>query len=528
MPRDPQGNYTLPAAYNPVITNTAITVDWANNTLDDIAAALTDSLDRGNPILTDPLQLPDGSEADPALVFAAETTLGIYRPSAGQIRMAAGGADLFRLRGVAGAGVDDDGVLEARVNDTWEQLLNQAGDYTIDGTWTFEATTTFNDDITMEDGEFTNNSPSVTEERVLISGNTVRIAGDPAGSQAGQAFLIFDRWDSGASEQRRRYEIKQASSENFAILAFEDDGSTVRSPILRYDRTDDLVEFSVSTQFGEAADSTVLQVYSDLLATGDAKTWWSESGGGATSVPPCSAYFREGVDSEDHIRIFHDSSKDGRGSTGLYFGTRVQADFPPLSTGDFVGYWINSIDNSGNLTWASHNATLNQRRDRIMALLYDPDREDQRLRIFGRTTVNGPRATEAGAQLKPGEQLDIEDADDVYKWVAYRRPTFDERTSGAAQDIELIDENQVIVNKVNSSTYTLDNDTKTEGFWCQVINDTSTAITLDAGSGDTLNLMNGGGSVTSAQTLQLNGGGAATIYFASGTEYYVFGAGLAP
>lgn len=45
MPRDASGNYTLPAG-NPVVTQTLITSAWANSTMQDIAAALTDSLSK--------------------------------------------------------------------------------------------------------------------------------------------------------------------------------------------------------------------------------------------------------------------------------------------------------------------------------------------------------------------------------------------------------------------------------------------------------------------------------------------------
>ena|SRR5215469_11078753 len=43
MPRDATGKYTLPAG-NPVVTQTLITSNWANTTLSDIAAALTDTV----------------------------------------------------------------------------------------------------------------------------------------------------------------------------------------------------------------------------------------------------------------------------------------------------------------------------------------------------------------------------------------------------------------------------------------------------------------------------------------------------
>ena len=41
MPRQPDGSFTLYPGYNPVASNTEIKADWANNTLSDIAAALS-------------------------------------------------------------------------------------------------------------------------------------------------------------------------------------------------------------------------------------------------------------------------------------------------------------------------------------------------------------------------------------------------------------------------------------------------------------------------------------------------------
>ena len=43
MSRNGSGVYTLPAG-NPVVTGTTISTTWANNTLNDIATALTGSL----------------------------------------------------------------------------------------------------------------------------------------------------------------------------------------------------------------------------------------------------------------------------------------------------------------------------------------------------------------------------------------------------------------------------------------------------------------------------------------------------
>ena len=43
MSRNGSGTYSLPAG-NPVVTNTTISSTWANNTMNDLAAALTDSV----------------------------------------------------------------------------------------------------------------------------------------------------------------------------------------------------------------------------------------------------------------------------------------------------------------------------------------------------------------------------------------------------------------------------------------------------------------------------------------------------
>jgi len=58
MSRDGSGNYTLPALYNPVITNTPIETLWANTTLDDIASALTSSVStNGVSVVSDDLPM---------------------------------------------------------------------------------------------------------------------------------------------------------------------------------------------------------------------------------------------------------------------------------------------------------------------------------------------------------------------------------------------------------------------------------------------------------------------------------------
>jgi hypothetical protein len=80
MPRDVNGTYTL-AAGNPVVTDTVIQASWANNTLDDLALAMTDSLSRtglggiSGQFLLDETQ----TVINPALAFISEPTSGMYR-----------------------------------------------------------------------------------------------------------------------------------------------------------------------------------------------------------------------------------------------------------------------------------------------------------------------------------------------------------------------------------------------------------------------------------------------------------------
>lgn len=83
MPRDSSGNYTLPSAYNPVLTGTTITSTWGNTTLSDVATALTDSLSRsGKGGMSAALLVTDGTSGAPGLAFASEQTTGLYRNGA--------------------------------------------------------------------------------------------------------------------------------------------------------------------------------------------------------------------------------------------------------------------------------------------------------------------------------------------------------------------------------------------------------------------------------------------------------------
>lgn len=97
MPRNSSGVYSLPAG-NPVVTGTTISSTWANTTLADLAAAMTDSLSRsGDGAMLAPLLLDDGAIGAPALSWGNETTSGLYRAGAGDFRWSIAGADTLQL-----------------------------------------------------------------------------------------------------------------------------------------------------------------------------------------------------------------------------------------------------------------------------------------------------------------------------------------------------------------------------------------------------------------------------------------------
>ena len=83
MPRNSSGTYTLPLP--PVVPGTTIEAEWANDTLADIAQALTESLDRGGRGgMYGPFLIADGTAAAPGLPFSNEPNTGIYRAGNGQ------------------------------------------------------------------------------------------------------------------------------------------------------------------------------------------------------------------------------------------------------------------------------------------------------------------------------------------------------------------------------------------------------------------------------------------------------------
>jgi len=87
MSRDASGNYSL-AAGNPVVTGTTISSTTFNNTMNDLATAMSDSLSRsglGN--MSAQFKSISGSVSAPGLTFVSDPASGLYLGAAGDVRM---------------------------------------------------------------------------------------------------------------------------------------------------------------------------------------------------------------------------------------------------------------------------------------------------------------------------------------------------------------------------------------------------------------------------------------------------------
>jgi len=97
MPRNSSGVYTLPAS-NPVVPFTTIATSWANPTMSDIGAELTNSLDRtGRGGMLAPFRIFDGTVIQPGLAFANEAGLGLWRSTTGTMHLASVGANVLTV-----------------------------------------------------------------------------------------------------------------------------------------------------------------------------------------------------------------------------------------------------------------------------------------------------------------------------------------------------------------------------------------------------------------------------------------------
>lgn len=97
MPRDSNGNMALPAG-NPVVSDTPISSTVHNNTMNDLANEIQDSLSRsGKGGMLAPFKHVDGTVGSPGITFDDETTSGLYRAGTGDVRLSLLGSLLMQL-----------------------------------------------------------------------------------------------------------------------------------------------------------------------------------------------------------------------------------------------------------------------------------------------------------------------------------------------------------------------------------------------------------------------------------------------
>jgi hypothetical protein len=146
MPRSVSGTYTLPLP--PVVPNTVILSAWANTTTEDIAQALTNSLDRGGSGgMVAPFRLVDGSETIPAFSFNAETGTGLWRNGDGVMAVSIQGEEVghWSADGYTGAftgSMEGDFTIAGDV--TFEGVSLFEGAVAINGTFLINGDATFN------------------------------------------------------------------------------------------------------------------------------------------------------------------------------------------------------------------------------------------------------------------------------------------------------------------------------------------------------------------------------------------------
>jgi hypothetical protein len=150
MPRDSNGNYSLPAG-NPVAAGEIVDADWANDTMNDIAEALNDSLSRsGDGGMQVALEFSDGTESAPGIAWANEPTTGFYRNDTGDMQVTVLGQKLVRW-------YDEKIWLWNDTNAEWREVV-ASNDITVSD----EGDITISNDVNMT-GDVTINNTDISE-----------------------------------------------------------------------------------------------------------------------------------------------------------------------------------------------------------------------------------------------------------------------------------------------------------------------------------------------------------------------------
>lgn len=180
MPRNNSGVYTLPAG-NPVIPGTTIDAVWANDTMEDLANEITNSLSRtGAGGMLAPFRIADGLVTGPGLSFLNETNSGLYRSGAGSMWMSVLGVNTAQFSTV-GLTIPFGKALTAQGN------ASVSGTFGVTGATTLSSTLAVTGAITATGGVVGNVTGNVTAasgtstfNEVVINGSLDMVAGSSA------------------------------------------------------------------------------------------------------------------------------------------------------------------------------------------------------------------------------------------------------------------------------------------------------------------------------------------------------------
>ncbi len=256
MPRNSSGTYSLYTPGNPTVPSTVITTTWANNTLSDLATAMTDSLSRsGQGGMSAPLQLAAGAIGTPGMSWTAEPTSGWYRSGAGDFRFSISAADQLTLTAT--------GITAAK------QILIGAATGGFQGNGTINATAVYDDGVLLANAAGANPSASVGLTAVDGAASTfMRSDGAPALSVAivptwtgvhtfGNALVrqtaanpTFRFTDTTASSNAKVWDTTFASGSYF--LTTTNDAENAAHNVLKFDRSG--ITLTAMT-FGNATDN---------------------------------------------------------------------------------------------------------------------------------------------------------------------------------------------------------------------------------------------------------------------------------
>ena len=173
MPRNSSGVYTLPSG-NPVVPGTTIDAAWANDTMEDMANELTNSLSRtGAGGMLAPFRIADGLVTGPGLSYLNETNTGLYRSGAGSTWMAVLGVNTVQFSTV-GMTIPVGKALTAQGNASVGGTLAVAGATTLASTLAVTGALTATGGVL---GNVTAGSGTSTFNNVTINGNLDMDAG---------------------------------------------------------------------------------------------------------------------------------------------------------------------------------------------------------------------------------------------------------------------------------------------------------------------------------------------------------------